>query len=63
MPNPIAQNPLLGKGGAHRKARKAKRRAHQQSLRRAVEELQDFNDESASDYHGTAHNLERFDDR
>ena len=62
MPNPVAQNPLLGKGGVHRKTRKAKRRAHQQSLRRVIEELEDFHDDAASEYHSSVRNLEQFDD-
>lgn len=62
MPNPIAQNPLLGKGGAHRKTRKARRRAHREALRDLVDQWQGETDQPSSDYHGTASNLERFDE-
>ncbi len=51
--NPVAQNPLLRKGGPHQKSRSAERRNQRQAIDAALdtwhEELERQNEESASE--------------
>ncbi len=62
MPNPISQNPLMGKGGAHRKTRKQRRASQRQALRNQVEDWSSNESDIAVEYEFTVQNLERFDD-
>ena len=49
--NPVAQNPLLRKGGPHQKSRSAKRRGQRQAL---ATELEEWREELEYDDNGSA---------